>query len=136
MRRNGTAVWHGSAKEGEGHMSTQSGRLDKAPYSFYSRFEDGPGSNPEELVAAAHAGCFTMQVSFTLREKGYSTEHLETKCIITFEGGVVTQSHLVLKAKVPGVPPDAFMEAAEWARANCPMSKLLNTKITMDATII
>jgi osmotically inducible protein OsmC len=136
MKRSGTAVWHGSAKEGEGHISTQSGRLDKAPYSFHSRFEDGPGTNPEELVAAAHAGCFTMQVSFTLREKGYSTEALDTKCFVTFENGLVTESHLVIKAKVPGVPPEKFMEAAEWAKDNCPMSKLLKTKITMDATII
>ena len=103
MKRHATAVWNGSGKDGNGHLTTQSSVLSKTPYSFNSRFAEGIGTNPEELVAAAHAGCFTMKLSFTLGEAGFIPETLETKSIINFENGAITASHLVVKASVPGI---------------------------------
>jgi osmotically inducible protein OsmC len=135
MVRNATAVWNGSGKEGKGFLTTGSTVLEKTPYSFTSRFENGKGTNPEELVAAAHAGCFTMKLSFVLGEGGFTPESLETRCDITFEGGAVTKSHLVVKAKVPGISKEKFEEAVKNAEQNCPISKLLNTSITSEATL-
>jgi osmotically inducible protein OsmC len=136
MKRNATAVWQGTGKEGKGYLSTQSTVLNKVQYSFKSRFEQGVGTNPEELVAAAHSGCFTMKLSFNLGEAGFIPEQLETLCEITFEGGAVTQSHLNVKGKIPGISKEKFEELAADAKLNCPISKLLNTKITYEAELI
>jgi osmotically inducible protein OsmC len=135
MIRHATAVWNGSGKEGNGNLSTQSGVLSETQYSFNTRFADGIGTNPEELVAAAHAGCFTMKLSFVLNEKGFTADRLETRCDITFENGAVTKSHLVVTASVPGISEDQFGEAVKDAEANCPISKLLNTEISSEAKL-
>ena len=136
MKRKATAVWNGSGKEGNGHLSTQSSVLNKTQYSFNSRFAEGIGTNPEELIAAAHAGCFTMKLSFVLGEAGFTPQELSTDCAITFENGVITNSHLVLKAKVPGISKDKFEECAEEAEKNCPISQLLNTAISLEAILL
>jgi len=135
MKRKATAVWNGTGKEGKGHLTTQSTVLNKTQYSFDSRFEEGIGTNPEELIAAAHAGCFTMKTSFNLTEVGFPPEELETECQITFEDGAVTKSHLVLKAKVAGISESKFAELVKDAEKNCPVSKLLNTTITSEFTL-
>lgn len=135
MKRNATAVWNGTIKEGTGTLSTKSGILKDTPYSFKSRFESGTGTNPEELIAAAHSGCFTMQLSAYLTEEDYKPEHLETKCEITFEDGAVTKSHLSLSAKIPNIKEDKFEALVNKAKENCPVSKLLNTDITADSTL-
>ncbi len=135
MKRNATAVWNGSGKEGNGHLTTQSTVLKQTKYSYSSRFEDGPGTNPEELVAAAHAGCFTMKLSFVLGEAGFVPETLETKCFINLEDGKISESHLVLKAIVKGIGQDAFNAAVKEAELNCPISLSLNTKISVEATL-
>ena len=135
MSRHATAIWQGSGKEGKGNLTTQSGVLDKVPYSYKSRFEEGPGTNPEELIAAAHAGCFTMKLSFVLGEAGFTADEIETKCEITLASGAITKSHLTVKGKVPGIDKQKFDECAENAKANCPVSKLLNTDISMEATL-
>jgi osmotically inducible protein OsmC len=136
MVRNATAVWNGSGKEGNGHLTTQSTTLNKTQYSFNSRFESGVGTNPEELVAAAHAGCFCMKLSFVLGAAGFTPDSLETKCEITFENGAITKSHLILTAKVPGIDKAKFDECVKDAEANCPISKLLNTTISNEATLV
>src|SRR5687767_11880447 len=135
MKRKATAIWKGSGKEGSGVLSTQSTTLNKTQYSFNSRFAEGVGTNPEELIAAAHAGCFTMKLSFVLGEAGFTPQELTTECTITLEEGTVTQSHLVLKAKVPAITKDKFDACAADAKANCPISKLLNTNISLTATV-
>ncbi|MBA2249513.1 MAG: OsmC family protein [Chitinophagaceae bacterium] len=136
MSRNATALWHGGGKDGHGHLTTQSGVLKETQYSFKSRFEDGPGTNPEELIAAAHAGCFTMKLSFVLGEAGFPPEQIETKCDITLADGAITKSHLTVKAKVPGIDKEKFDACAEDAKKNCPVSKLLNTDISMEAALV
>ncbi len=135
MVRNATAVWNGSGKEGNGHLTTQSTTLNQTQYSFNSRFAEGVGTNPEELVAAAHAGCFTMKLSFVLGATGFTPTTLETKCEITFVDGVITKSHLILKAVVPGIDAAKFEESVADAKANCPISKLYNTEITTEAVL-
>lgn len=135
MSRNAVAVWQGSGKDGKGTLTTQSTVLNKAQYSYKSRFEEGPGTNPEELIAAAHAGCFTMKLTFVLNEAGFTPDEIETKCDITLAGGAITKSHLTVKAKVPGIDKQKFDEAAGDAKKNCPVSKLLNTDISMEATL-
>lgn len=135
MKRNATAVWNGSGKEGTGNVSTQSTVLNKTQYSYKSRFEDGVGTNPEELVAAAHAGCFTMKLSFVLGAAGFTPESLETKCDIDFQDGAIVESHLNVTGKVPGISKEQFDTCVSDAAANCPISKLLNTKITHEATL-
>ncbi len=135
MKRRATAVWNGTGKEGNGDLTTQSTVLNKTQYSFNSRFAEGVGTNPEELIAAAHAGCFTMKLSFVLGEAGYTPEELTTDCIINFENGVITESHLVLKANVPGIEKQRFEECVKDAEINCPISKLLNTSITVEASL-
>lgn len=132
MKRKATAVWHGTGKEGSGHLTTQSTVLDQTQYSFNTRFADGIGTNPEELIAAAHAGCFTMKLSFNLSGAGYIPEELETQCTITFENGAITSSHLQLKAIVEGISGERFEELVKDAEVNCPISKLLNTEISVD----
>ena len=135
MKRNATAVWQGTGKEGKGHLSTQSTTLDKTQYSFSSRFEEGVGTNPEELVAAAHAGCFTMKLSFVLNAAGFTADNIETRCDITLADGTITESHLTVKATVPGINEEQFAAAVADAKANCPISKLYNTNITHEAVL-
>lgn len=136
MKRNATAVWNGTIKEGAGHLSTDSKVLDQTQYSFNSRFADGIGTNPEELMAAAHAGCFTMKLSLDLTEAGFTPGTLETKATISLDNGVITSSHLVLKASIPGITEDQFQEITAGAKANCPVSKAYNMEITLDATLV
>ena len=135
MKRHSTAVWNGTGKEGKGHLTTQSTVLNKTQYSFSSRFADGVGTNPEELVAAAHAGCFTMKVSFILNAAGFTADELETRCDVTVVDGVITESHLDIKGKVPGISKEQFDAAVADAKANCIISKLFNTNITHEATL-
>jgi lipoyl-dependent peroxiredoxin len=137
MKRSAQAKWQGDLKSGTGTISTASGTLAATPYSFRSRFEQGTGTNPEELLAAAHAGCFTMALSAQLGEAGLKATSLETSCTVTIEqkdgGFAITESHLELKAKVPGATAEAFEKATKAAETGCPVSKLFNTKITLDA---
>lgn len=135
MTRNATAVWQGTGKEGKGNLSTQSSVLNRTQYSYQSRFEEGAGTNPEELIAAAHAGCFTMKLSFVLQEAGFVADEIETKCDITLDNGTITKSHLTVKAKIPNISKEKFEESAKDAKANCPVSKLLNTDISMEASL-
>ncbi|HOZ83428.1 MAG TPA: OsmC family protein [Bacteroidia bacterium] len=135
IKRNATAFWNGSGKEGKGTVSTQSTVLKQSQYSYNTRFEDGVGTNPEELIAAAHAGCFSMKLSFVLGAAGFTPDAIETKCEITLDNGAVTNSHLILNAKVAGISKEKFEECANEAKANCPISKLLNTNITLSATL-
>jgi osmotically inducible protein OsmC len=136
MIRNATAVWNGSGKEGNGHLTTQSTTLDATQYSYLSRFEQGVGTNPEELVAAAHAGCFTMKLSFVLGALGFTPETLKTKCEITLGDGAITLSHLIVEGKIPGISKEQFDAAVKDAETNCPISKLFNTTISTDATLL
>jgi osmotically inducible protein OsmC len=135
MKRNATAVWNGSGKEGKGTLSSQSGVLTETQYSFNSRFADGIGTNPEELLAAAHAGCFTMKLSFVLGEAGFTPEKLETTSHVNLENGVITESHLTVKGKVPGISKEKFDECVKNAEENCPVSKALNMKISSESTL-
>jgi osmotically inducible protein OsmC len=136
MKRTATAVWNGSGKEGNGHLSTQSTVLNKTQYSFNSRFADGVGTNPEELMAAAHAGCFTMKLSFVLGAAGFTPDSIETSCAISLVDGVINQSDLVVKASVPGISAEKFQECAADAKANCPVSKAYNMNITLEASLV
>lgn len=137
--RTGSARYEGFGKDGKGHVSTQSGVLDDQPYGFDTRFENEPGTNPEELIAAAHASCFTMALSFALAKAGFSEGTLETKAAVTLDkdgdGFKVTKSALTLDASVPGIDADKFAEIAAGAKANCPISKLLNAEITLEHTL-
>jgi osmotically inducible protein OsmC len=135
MKRSATANWKGTGKEGTGKLTTQSGVLKNKKYDFRSRFDDGTFTNPEELVAAAHAGCFSMKLSFVLGAAGFTPRKIETVCSITLENGAITASHLEVKAKVPRMKADKFAECAAEAKENCPISKLLNTTITMEASL-
>lgn len=136
MKRFASANWKGSGKEGNGTNTTQSGVLNNTQYSFNSRFAEGIGTNPEELVAAAHAGCFTMKLSFVIGAAGFTPDNIDTKCTITLGDGAITSSHLEVTATVPGMDAEKFAECAADAKANCPISKLLNTEITMDASLV
>ena len=137
--RTASARYEGFGKTGKGHVSTQSGVLDDTPYSFNTRFGDEKGTNPEELIAAAHASCFTMALSFALAGAGYSDGTLETEAAVKLEqdgaGFKVTRSDLTLKASVPDIDPDEFARIAGEAKANCPISKLLNAEITLSHTL-
>ena len=135
MKRNATAVWNGSGKEGTGNLSTQSTVLNKSQYSYKSRFEEGVGTNPEELMAAAHAGCFSMKLSFVLGNAGFTPESIETTCEITLADGAITNSHLKVTASISDITEEKFKECAEEAKANCPVSKAYNVEITMDASL-
>jgi osmotically inducible protein OsmC len=139
MKRSAQAKWKGDLKSGSGTISTASGVLAETPYSFHSRFEQGTGTNPEELLAAAHAGCFTMALSLQLAQAGLKADSLETSCTVTLEqkdgGFAITESHFQLKAKVPGASPEAFDQATKAAKSGCPVSKLFNTTITLDAQL-
>jgi lipoyl-dependent peroxiredoxin len=133
MKRSATAVWNGSGKEGTGTVTSKSTAINKAQYSYKSRFEQGVGTNPEELIAAAHAGCYSMKLSFVLGGMGFEPESIETTSEVDFDNGVIKSSHLIVKAKVPGITPDKFQEAAKDAKENCPVSKALNITISVDA---
>jgi lipoyl-dependent peroxiredoxin len=136
MKRNATANWKGSGKEGKGTLTSQSTVLTNTQYSYKSRFEEGTGTNPEELVAAAHAGCFSMALSFGLGAAGFTPDDITTTCTITLDNGAITESHLVVKAKIPGITKEKFDACAKEAEGNCPISKLLKTNITMDASLV
>ena len=135
MKRSATANWKGTGKEGKGVVSTASTVLNNTQYSFNSRFAEGVGTNPEELIAAAHSGCFAMKLSFVLNEAGFTADDLTVKSTINIEKGANTNSHLDLTAKVPGITAEKFQACAADAKANCPISKLLNTDITMEAKL-
>jgi lipoyl-dependent peroxiredoxin len=135
MKRSATANWKGSGKEGKGTVSAQSGVLKDNQYSYTSRFENGIGTNPEELVAAAHAGCYSMKLSFVLGAAGFTPDNIDTKCTVTFDNGSITESHLEVKAKVPGIDAAKFAEVAAEAKITCPISKSINANITLDASL-
>jgi len=136
MKRNATAVWKGSLKEGAGVLSTQSKILDNTQYSFKSRFEEGIGTNPEELVAVAHAGCFTMQLTAFIGETSAVIESIETKCDISLVDGTINSSQLTVTAKIQGISNEEFQELVTKAEKNCPISKLFNTEISSTATLV
>lgn len=137
--RAGSARYEGFGKDGKGHVSTQSGVLNDSPYGFNTRFGDTPGTNPEELIAAAHASCFTMALSFALAQAGYSDGTLETSARVTLDakdgGFTITRSELDLKASVPGIDPEQFADIAADAKANCPVSKVLNADVSLTHTL-
>jgi len=139
MKRTASAEWRGDLKSGKGTVSTASGVLSNSQYSFSTRFEDGKGTNPEELLAAAHAGCFSMALSAQLGAAGLTAESIQTTCAISLEkqgdGFAITESHLDLKAKVPGASKEAFDKAVEAAKSGCPVSKLYKTNITLNSTL-
>jgi osmotically inducible protein OsmC len=140
MKTYGSAAWQGGIKDGKGAISTASGALKEYPYGFASRFEGKPGTNPEELIGAAHAGCFTMALSLILGEAKLTAQHMETKAEVTLEkvadGFAITAVHLTLRAKVPGADQKTFETLAGKAKSGCPVSKLLKTNITLDAALI
>ena len=136
MIRKANANWKGSGKDGKGLVSTQSGVLNENQYSFSSRFEEGIGTNPEELIAAAHAGCFSMKLSFVLGSKNFVPDNIETSCSITLENGVISSSFLNVSAKVPGITMEQFQECVMEAKDNCPVSKALNMLITIKAELV
>ena len=137
--KNGSAVWKGGIKDGGGTISTETGVLKEAPYGFKARFEDGPGTNPEELIGAAHASCFSMAFSLMLGEAGFTADKIETNAAVSLEkldsGFEVTSSHLTVVATIPGIDQTKFDDIANKAKAGCPISKLLKTTITMDARL-
>ena len=139
MKRTATAVWHGDLKQGKGTLSAKGGVLNETPYSFSSRFENGDGTNPEELIAAAHAGCFTMAFSAMLGGAGFTPDKLSTEAALTLEqvegNWTITTIHLELSGQIPGISKEKFDEVAANAKANCPVSRVLNAKITLTATL-
>jgi len=139
IRRTASAHWQGTGKEGKGALTTQSGTLSETPYSFTARFGDGKGTNPEELIAAAHAGCFSMALAFQLSGAGHPPDDLRTEARLTMEqegaGWKISAVALTLKAKVPGIDQATFRKLADEAKANCPVSKVLNASISLDATL-
>ena len=139
MKRKANVVWRGDGENGSGELTTGSGAIQKLPYDFKMRFknDDGKlGTNPEELIAAAHAGCFNMKLSFVLNENGFSPESLETESVLTFVDGIVESIELSLSAKVPDISDEKFNECAEEAKDNCPISGLLNCEISLSSTLI
>ena len=138
MSKYANAEWQGTGKEGKGVLTTETKTLNNAPFTFATRFGDAKdGTNPEELIAAAHAGCFSMKLSFVLNEAGFTPEKIETKCDITLGDGVISKSHLTVHVKVPGISKEKFDECAKNAKENCPISKSLNSSIaiSMEATL-
>ncbi len=140
MKTQGSAVWRGGIKDGKGAISTKSGALTEYPYGFASRFEGKPGTNPEELIGAAHAGCFTMALSLILGEAKLTAEQMDTTAEVTLDkvadGFAITAVHLTLKAKIPGADHKTFQELAAKAKAGCPVSKLLKAEVTLDASLV
>ncbi|WDY58114.1 OsmC family protein [Pseudomonas sp. PSKL.D1] len=140
MKKTASAIWQGGLKDGKGLLSTESGALKQNPYGFNTRFEGLPGTNPEELIGAAHAGCFSMALSMMLGEAGLTADRIDTIAEVTLDkqtdGFAITAVHLTLKAKVPGADVAQFLEIANKAKAGCPVSKVLNAKITLDASLV
>ncbi len=140
MKRTGSAAWQGGIRDGKGSISTESGALKAYPYGFASRFEGQPGTNPEELIGAAHAGCFTMALSLILGEAKLTAEQMDTTAEVTLlkegDGFAITKSHLTLRAKIPGADQATFLELANKAKQGCPVSKLLKAEITLDAALV
>ena len=140
MKRTANAQWRGDLKSGSGTVSTASGVLSNSAYSFHTRFEDGKGTNPEELLAAAHAGCFSMALSAQLMQAGFTAESIETTCTISLEkqpdGFAITESHLDLKARVPNASQEAFDKAVQAAKTGCPVSKLYKANITLNSQLL
>ncbi|MGE5381946.1 MAG: OsmC family protein [Omnitrophica WOR_2 bacterium] len=134
--RNAHAVWQGGGKDGKGSLTTESGTLKETPYSFKMRFENEKGTNPEELIGAAHSGCFTMQLAVYISEAGFTAESLKTNAEVTFENGSIPFIHLQLEGRIPGMNDDQFHELAMKAKENCPVSKLLNAIITLDEKLV
>jgi lipoyl-dependent peroxiredoxin len=139
MKRTATAVWNGSGKDGKGSLTTQSSTLNKAQYSYKTRFEDGVGTNPEELIAAAHAGCFAMALAFGLQGAGITPDELEVTATVTLDPSsgtpTITESHLDLKAKIPGITNEKFQEFAKGAEQGCPVSRVLKAQVSLTATL-
>ncbi|MDD0976524.1 OsmC family protein [Pseudomonas fontis] len=140
MKKTASAIWQGGLKDGKGRLSTESGALKENPYGFNTRFEGQPGTNPEELLGAAHAGCFSMALSMILGEAGLTADRIDTIAEVTLDkqpdGFAITAVHLILKAKVPGASQAQFLELANKAKTGCPVSKVLNAKISLDATLV
>lgn len=138
INRRAKAVWNGSGKDGKGYVSTGSGVLDNTQYSFNTRFEEGNGTNPEELIAAAHAGCFAMKLSFDLGAAGYTPEKLDATAVVSLDPQKleVVKSHITLKASIPGISEEEFQKIAAEAKESCPISRLLNTEIVLDASLV
>ncbi len=138
MKRHASANWQGTGKEGKGTLTSQSTVLNNTQYNYGSRFAEGIGTNPEELIASAHAGCFTMKLSFLLNKAGFTADNIDTKCEITFDTdkGAVTNSDLTVTAKVPGIDKAKFEEIVKDAEQNCPISKLLNAAISSSASLV
>jgi osmotically inducible protein OsmC len=136
MKRTATVSWQGAGKEGQGTVSTQSEALKDNHFAYDTRFEDAKGTNPEELIAAAHASCYTMKLSFVLLENRFKARSIETSCTVTMEDGKITTSHLKVSAKVDGISSEKFEELAEKTRVECPVSKALNLNITMEANLV
>ncbi len=140
MKKTASAIWQGGLKDGKGRLSTESGALKDNPYGFNTRFEGQPGTNPEELIGAAHAGCFSMALSMMLGEAGFTAERIDTSAEVTLEkqadGFAITAVHLILKAKVPGASEAQFLDVANKAKAGCPVSRVLNATISLDATLL
>ncbi|SOD98469.1 OsmC family peroxiredoxin [Spirosoma fluviale] len=135
ITRNAQAHWAGTGKDGQGTVTTASTVLNQTQYSYKTRFEDGVGTNPEELVAAAHAGCFAMQLAFNIQQAGFAADTLDVNCAISLEDGAISSSVLTLKASIPGIDKAKFDELVDHAEHNCPISKLFNTMITVNATL-
>lgn len=135
MDRKATITWYGSGKTGTGKISTQSKALDNAHYAWNTRFENEPGTNPEELIAAAHAGCFTLWLSFLLNDGGLTADEIETTCSVMFEKADITKSPLSVKAKIPGIGKEKYEECVERAKNECPVSKALKAQITTEALL-
>jgi osmotically inducible protein OsmC len=135
MERSSTVLWHGTGKEGSGKITSQSGVLANVPYAWNTRFGENKGTNPEELLAAAHASCFTMKLSFLISDAGYEPEEITTTASVKMEDGKIAESHLLVKARIQRINEEEFLTHAEKAKNECPMSRALNVKITMDASI-
>ena len=135
MKRTAIAIWHGSEKKGKGNITTQSHALENADYAYNTRFENEKGTNPEELIAAAHAGCFTMKLSFILEDAGFIANTIQTTSEITLEKGVIGHSHLIVKAEIPGISKKKFEKYAINAKDNCPVSRALFLSITMESSL-
>lgn len=135
MKRNANIVWKGTGKEGDSLVSTESKSLNGAHFNHKSRFEDGPGTNPEELLAAAHACCFTMKVAFLVNAKGFTADELATNCEITMESGAISASHLTIHGKVPGISQEDFASVVKESKENCMVTKLYNLTTTYEATL-
>jgi len=136
MKRKATAIWKGTGKEGTGVLTTDSGVLKATKYNYHSRFEDGKETNPEELIAAAHAGCYAMKLSFVLGEAGFTPDELTSQCTVSLEDGSIKKSHLDLKARIQGISEDVFQECAKKAKDTCPISLSLTATITLNAALV